>query len=216
MFIRLSVNTLNQKIPMKKLLIVALVLMLSICAKAQDVFSLGPKIGYNSNKLINNRDSIRSSLKNTMQIGAFIRVGSKIYVQPEVNYQVVNGSMNSGMGSALLNQDFTIKTIKIPALLGVKLINGGVVNFRVMAGPAVTYMYNKTVSTENVGSLWPVRTVDDIKNSIWSVQVGAGLDVLFLTLDVRYEMGVDNMYNGSSDFEMKNNTFNVSLGIKLL
>jgi hypothetical protein len=46
--------------------------------------------------------------------------------------------------------------------------------------------------------------------------MGAGLDVLFMTLDVRYELGVENMYNGSSSFDLKNNTFNVSLGIKLL
>jgi len=67
-----------------------------------------------------------------------------------------------------------------------------------------------------MNELWPIQSVDDLKNSIWSVQMGAGLDVLFMTLDVRYELGVENMYNGSSSFDLKNNTFNVSLGIKLL
>ena len=41
------------------------------------------------------------------------------------------------------------------------------------------------------------------------------MDILFVTLDVRYEMGIDNAYNGSSNLQMKNNIFNVSVGIKL-
>ena len=67
-----------------------------------------------------------------------------------------------------------------------------------------------------MGDLWPINSADDLKNSTWSVQMGGGIDVFFVTLDVRYEMGVDNIYNGSSDVEMKNNIFNVSLGIKFL
>jgi hypothetical protein len=46
--------------------------------------------------------------------------------------------------------------------------------------------------------------------------MGAGMDIFFMTLDVRYEMGVENIYNGGSEFDMKNNLFNVSLGIKFL
>jgi hypothetical protein len=46
--------------------------------------------------------------------------------------------------------------------------------------------------------------------------MGAGIDVLFMTLDVRYEIGLDNIYAGSDDATMKNNIFNVSLGIKIL
>lgn len=201
---------------MKNLLFVFLILLLSPVVHAQDVFSLGPKIGYNSNKLTNNRDSINTSIKNSMQIGAFIRIGTKVYIQPEANYQVVNGTLNQSMGTSILKQDVTIKTIKVPMLLGVKLINGSVVNFRVLAGPAVTFNYNKKLDLTNMGSLWPIQSVDNIKNSTWSVQMGAGLDVLFLTLDVRYEMGVDNMYTGSSNFDLKNNIFNVSLGLKIL
>jgi hypothetical protein len=85
-----------------------------------------------------------------------------------------------------------------------------------MAGPAFTYVLDKKIDPSIVDELWPIQSVDDFKNSSWSVQMGAGLDVLFLTLDIRYEMGVVNMYGGKSEFDIKNNLFNVSLGIKLL
>jgi hypothetical protein len=40
--------------------------------------------------------------------------------------------------------------------------------------------------------------------------------LFFLTLDLRYELGIDNIYSGDSNFSLKNNLFNVSLGVKLL
>jgi hypothetical protein len=201
---------------MKKILIVLLVIVSGLVVNAQGVFSLGPKIGYNSNKLSDNFDSINAGIKNSFQIGAFVRIGSKVYFQPEVNYQIMRGNLNKSSGSSFQNQDLTIKSIKVPALIGIKLVNKSVVNLRVMAGPTVTFLFNKKLDPSNMGELWPIQSVDDLKNSIWSVQLGAGLDVLFMTLDVRYEFGVDNMYNGSSDLKMRNNIFNVSLGVKLL
>lgn len=201
---------------MKKILFALLIAFTGLVTEAQSVFSVGPKIGYNSNTLTNNRDSISTNLNNSFQIGAFVRVGKKVYFQPEANYQVVKGTMNKSVGETILSQDIIIKTIKVPALIGVKLINRKVVNLRLMAGPAVTFLYNKKLDPKDMGSLWPIQSVDDLKNSIWSVQMGAGLDVFFMTLDVRYELGLDNMYNGSSDLKMRNNIFNVSLGVKLL
>jgi hypothetical protein len=201
---------------MKKLFLVLLISAIGPLVIAQGVFSLGPKIGFNSNTLTENIDSINAGIKNTFQIGAFVRIGSKVYLQPEVNYQLVSGTLNKSLGSIVLHQDITIKTIKVPALIGVKLIQKGPVNLRVMAGPTFTYLFDKKLDPSKMNELWPIQSVDDLKNSIWSVQMGAGLDVLFMTLDVRYELGVENMYNGSSSFDLKNNTFNVSLGIKLL
>jgi hypothetical protein len=201
---------------MKNILFVILIMASASIVKAQGVFSIGPKVGYNSYELTDNMDSVQASIKNSFQIGAFIRIGSKVYFQPEANYQVDKSTVNSGTGSSILSQDVTLKSIKIPALLGVKLINKSVFNLRVMAGPAFTYIYDKKLSPSALNDLWPIQSVDDLKNSIWSVQMGAGMDILFMTLDVRYEMGIDNTYNGSSDLKMKNNMFNVSLGIKLL
>jgi len=201
---------------MKKILIAIFLIAFGAVSMAQSVFSLGPKLGYNSNTLTNNLDSVQSSIKNSFQIGMFIRLGSKVYFQPEANYQVVTGTLDKGSGSTAQKQEIVFQSLKIPALIGIKLINNSSFNFRVLAGPAYTFALNKKLDPQHMAELWPIQSVDDIKNSIWSVQMGAGLDILFITLDVRYELGVDNIYNGSSDFKLKNNMFNFSLGIKLL
>jgi hypothetical protein len=200
---------------MKKLIFVLLIIASTSKSHAQG-FCLGPKIGYNSNTLSNNYDSIQSGINNSFQIGAFVRIGSKIYFQPEANYQLVNGTLNKKTASVIQSQGITIQSLKIPALVGVKLINRNSVNLRVLAGPALTFLLDKKLDPAHMDDLWPIQSVDDLKNSIWSVQMGAGLDVLFMTLDIRYEFGVQNIYKGSSDFQLKQNTFNVSLGVKLL
>jgi hypothetical protein len=202
---------------MKKALIFVLFVLSSFLVKAQGIgFCIGPKIGYNSNTLIDNLDSIQTSMQNSFQFGAFLRIGSKFYFQPEANYQVVSGTLNKSAGVSVQSQDYTLKSIKMPAILGYKLINKGIFNFRILAGPVFTFAIDKQVDPSDMGSLWPLQSADDLKNSAWSVQTGAGLDVLFMTLDVRYEIGVDNLYSGSDDLTLKNNMFNVSLGIKFL
>jgi len=201
---------------MKKFLFIILIIAFGSVANAQGVFCLGPKVGYNSNKLTDNVDSIQSSIKSSFQFGAFVRFGSKVYIQPEANYQVSESTLSKSIGTVVQSQDITIKSLKIPALIGVKLISNGAFNLRLLAGPAVTFIIDKQLNPSKMNELWPIQSVDDIKNSAWSVQMGAGVDVLFMTLDVRYEMGIDNIYKGSSDMQLKNNIFNVSLGFKLL
>ncbi len=201
---------------MKKIILLALFFVSGFAVSAQEVFSLGPKMGYNSNTLTNNFDSIRSGINNSLQVGAFMRIGSKVYFQPEANYQVVKGNLNKTTSSSILRQNLVIHSLKVPLLLGIKLVRDESFNMRIMAGPAYTFLYNKELNPAEMNEFWPIHSVDDLKNSIWSFQMGAGFDVLFMTLDVRYEFGIDNMYQGSSNFKLKQNTFNVSLGVKLL
>jgi hypothetical protein len=205
-----------KKQEMKKILLSILVIAFGLGVNAQGIFSLGPKVGYNSYKLSGNADTVQASIKNSFQIGAFMRIGSKVYFQPEANYQVSESTLTQNIGTIVKSQVVTLKSLKVPALIGFKIINKSAFNLRLMAGPAITFILDKQLNPSQMGELWPIQSIDDLKDKAWSVQMGAGLDVLFMTLDVRYEFGVDNIYNGGSAFEMKNNMFNHSLGIKLL
>jgi hypothetical protein len=177
-------------------------------------FSIGPKLGFNINKLTSDIDSISIDPKGQFQIGAFMRIGKKIYFQPEVSYVVKGGEMN--LSNNLGNQEVTLKSITIPLLVGVRPINAGVFNVRFMAGPTMSFVIDKTLKPKDLPGAWPLKTTDDFANTLWSFQMGGGIDVLFMTLDLRYEVGLSNMYTGTSDFKMRNNVFNVSLGLKLL
>jgi hypothetical protein len=198
---------------MKKLLILVIVLFAALENFGQ--FSFGPKIGYTASKLSTDLDSISESVKSNFQIGAFLRFGKKLYLQPEIYYATSGGTLK--LEGTNLKETIKMKNLSIPVLVGYKLINAKIINLRVMAGPVANFILNKTVESSDLVTD-PLQD-SDFKNVAWGMDVGAGVDVFFLTLDVRYEFGLNNIYNppaGSSDQSIKSNMWIVSLGFKLL
>lgn len=201
---------------MRKIIILILALGLSVPIFAQlPAFCIGPKIGYNTTKLSPDPDVISSELKSNFQYGAFVRVGNKVFIQPEINYVTKGGQLKSKDSGDPISQEITLKTLTIPLLLGVKIIDLKAASIHIIGGPAASFAIDKGISVTNPGSTWPVNSTNDIKRASWAIQAGAGVDVLIFTFDIRYEFGMSNIYNGSSDISLKNNLVNVSLGLKL-
>jgi hypothetical protein len=194
--------------------VILIAMFIAAFAHAQiPAFNIGPKVGFNTRKLSSDFDSIKADPSGSFQIGAFMRIGKKVYVQPEVYYIVRGGSLSiGGLGS----QEIKMKSVTVPLLIGVRPINTGIFNLRFMAGPAITFVNDVTLTTSNINAAWPIRTEEDIKKTNWSFQLGGGIDILKFTLDLRYEIGVDNIYSGEESLKLRNNLFNVSLGLKLL
>ena len=77
-----------------------------------------------------------------------------------------------------------------------------------MAGPVFSFLIDKSVKGQ--------FTEDNLKNSFFGWQYGVGVDFLFLTLDARKESFSNNLYSAPNlDFNTKNGTFVISLGLKL-
>jgi hypothetical protein len=199
---------------MRTIFVILIAMFIASYAHAQiPGFNIGPKVGFNTRKLTSDFDSIKADPSGSFQVGAFMRIGKKVYVQPEVYYIIRGGSLTiGGLGS----QQIKMKSVTVPVLIGVRPINTGLFNLRFMAGPAITFVNDITLTTANIDAAWPIRTEEDIKKTNWSFQLGGGVDLLKFTLDFRYEIGVDNIYSGEEDFKLRNNLFNISLGLKLL
>jgi hypothetical protein len=87
------------------------------------------------------------------------------------------------------------------------------VNVRAFAGPIASFIISKDLT---IGNLVPEKDDIKLKNAIWSAAIGAGVDVMMFTFDVRYEFGLNNISDDEASFSsMKSNTFNVSLGWKV-
>jgi len=202
---------------MKRLMIVLVVLATATTAMSQGKFSLGVKLGYNANKLSSDLDSIKAGMKNTFQVGAYARIslGKKAYLQPEIAYQLTKGDINNPL-HAYSARNYTLNTIKVPLLFGYKILDLKIANVRVMGGPAFSYYLDKKLDDVKQGEFWPIKSSSDLKNSMWSAQLGIGADVLAFSLDIRYDVGISNIYKGNSDLKLRNNMFNVSLGYKIL
>ncbi len=213
---------------MKKLFLVIIMIIAVNTGFAQ--LTLGPKIGYNTSKLSLEESDIKSDLKSSFQFGAFVRIGRNVYVQPEVNF-LTQGSIFKrpsitvdGVSLSPFEQKVDLKTIQIPFLIGMKVFNKKIVNIRVFAGPTASIITNKEIETTS-GTDWiaPIKDAD-IEDLIWNIQLGAGVDVLMFTLDVRYNIGINKVIgnvvdniddNTTINFDSKSSGFNVSLGWKL-
>jgi hypothetical protein len=193
---------------MKKILILLIILFAALDNIAQ--FSIGPKIGYSASKLSTDFDTIKESAKNNFQIGAFMRFGKKLYLQPELVYATSGGTLK--LEGTDVKEEIKLNNLYVPVLVGYKLINAKVLNLRVLAGPVANFILNKTVDF-NQEYPAPVQEAD-LKNVAWGMDVGAGVDVFFLTLDLRYEFGLNNIYDGNGSQSIKSNVFIVSLGFK--
>jgi hypothetical protein len=82
-----------------------------------------------------------------------------------------------------------------------------------MAGPTANFIVSKQFSGDEV-----IQTLEDsdFKSIAWGMDAGAGVDLWFLAIDVRYEWGLNDIYNPPvNDETMKSNVFIVSLGFKI-
>jgi hypothetical protein len=179
---------------------------------------LGPKAGYNASKLSLEIDTLKSEFRSGFQVGLFVRFGGRFYVQPELYYTTQGGVFESNLND--WEQKIKLGSLDLPVLVGYKVINNDNLNLRIHGGPLASFVVNKTV--EEAGGIdGPVKTAD-IRTINWGIQAGAGVDVYWFTLDVRYQVGLNNLItevtntNGTKyTFDSKNNLWVISLGFKI-
>ena len=211
---------------MRKTILTFALMTLVLATFAQLPFAIGIKGGINSTKITTDNYSgqgvtfndFRSDAKSGFNIGAFARLGTKIYLQPELLYCVKNSQSSNSTGTATTSQSVKLKTIQVPILLGFKLIDLKLASIRAFTGPAMSIpMNSSSVNYDSVsGKIFDTK---NYKNNIWDWQLGAGVDVGMITLDCRYEWGLSNTSGGNVNkvgFVNKGNTLTFSLGFKFI
>ena len=191
---------------MKKLIILSLSIFLTTALVAQPTFDLGLKAGINNSKLSLNIDDYNSESILKAHIGAFSRLGwGRIFIQPEAYFSSKGGNISTNVFTMMTSFDYG--SLDIPVLLGVKLIKGESIGLHAVAGP----VFNIVTTTDVDGET--LLTKEFYKDNYYSFQYGLGLDVYFITIDARMEHGQNSIYSYPT-FNMKNNTFMISLGFK--
>jgi hypothetical protein len=201
---------------MKKLILIALAIFTAGITYAQLIpgFTIGPKVGASFSKFSTDIDDLEAEMKNTLHFGVFARIGKKVYFQPELLVNTRKGEMRNS------NLDLKAGTVKVgsldvPLLVGYRLIDAKVFNIRAMAGPSVNKVINKTIELDEGWDDDINLTEDNLRDLNWGFQFGAGVDVLMFAVDLRYEIGL-NDFSKLDNFDLKNNTFTLSVGWKIL
>ncbi|OQX81618.1 MAG: hypothetical protein B6D61_00470 [Bacteroidetes bacterium 4484_249] len=217
---------------MKKIVLITAIVLISSYSFGQ--LGFGIKGAFTMNTLSTDLSDYEKAAKTGFQAGAFVRIGKKLHLQPEAYFAVRSGELtakivgldpNDLQNSVEVKQGMTLSTIDIPILIGYKIFDPPTLNVRLQAGPVISMVVNKKFDLTLDGVDAPEEVTntleDDFKNANWGLQFGAGVDFLFLTVDVRYELGLSDLYEKSEanpiDFGgIKNNIFFVSVGWKIL
>ncbi len=141
------------------------------------------------------------------QIGGTIAIGDEFYFEPGIFWVKNNWDLKQdGTGTKFKND---ISSLRIPAFVGWNVVGSpdDDRNFHIFAGPAA--MIVTSTNSEITGV-----TEDDFNKFIIGANVGAGLSIGKIFVDVGYEWGLNNMYK-NDDSNTKHRSLWVNAGFRL-
>lgn len=162
------------------------------------------------------RNNLSESLgsKTGTSFGIYTRFGSNLFIQPELLYSTRAGSFNVLRNG--VSESVTVKTTSfdVPVLLGIK---GGPI--RVMAGPVVSFRIDDNQRLGEALSLYTSGSLNDAwAKAYYGYQVGGGLDLGSLGIDVRYEGNLSDIAqinDSSGKFGQRLKSWQITLAYKL-
>ena len=162
------------------------------------------------------RNNLTESLnsKTGTSFGIYTRFGKNLFLQPELLYSTRTGSftiLRNGQSESV-----TVKTTSfdVPVLLGIK---GGPI--RVMAGPVVSFRVDDNQRLGEALNLYTKGSLNDAwSKAYYGYQVGGGLDLGSLGIDVRYEGNLSDIAqinDSSGKFGQRLKSWQVTLAYKI-
>ena len=221
---------------MKKLTVLFFVIFISLSVNAQ--FKLGLRGGISTSQVDltkainvaqeNDNETTLNFTSNTpfgFHLGAVAQISILgFFIQPEALFTTTGHKVT--IKEIQQTDDYFYKVVKqrdfrldIPVLMGVKfgparLGVGPVASINLYTKDKVSDAVNEAVGTESTS------TKTSFNDVVWSLQFGAGLDILkLLAIDVKYELGLnkfsDGIRIGNHDyrFSKKANQFILSIGV---
>jgi len=165
-------------------------------SQAQIDFGIKAGVNYNSNSFTNVKDDILESDskgKTGFHAGIWTRIILPVigyYIRPEIVFTNLKSEVAT---SALGTSDYNFQKIDIPVLFGKKFLKIA----HIYVGPSFQYIINGEVDFEDF------ETNVDVDGLTVGVQLGAGIDLGKLGLDIRWERGFSdtesNLITNNSD-----------------
>jgi len=204
----------------RSVLIVAALTLFSFSSYAQ-LFTIGPKIGLSSSK-INVKEDVEEIVSGDAAVGFHAGLFTRVsllgfYVQPEVLFTSASGNIVIDDQDLTNNveevQQLTYNKVDIPVMVGFKI--GGLL--RLNAGPTFSILLDND-ARESADFIQDI----DTESATVGYQVGVGLDISKLVIDLKYENNLStlgqNVTIAERQFEtdLRNSLFQLTLGWKLL
>lgn len=171
---------------MKKSLIGLFLVALSLPAAAQaQSFEIIAQIGGQLGKY--SGDDVVSGTELGFNAGGKVRLGTGFYVDGGIFWGANGGSVENGG-----TKDEVITTgVRFPVTVGFRILRAAILDLRLYGGGVLDVA--SSVRDNDFGIV-----KDDVKSSIFSGRVGAGLDFTLIALDLGYEFGLSDVFEDSA------------------
>lgn len=194
---------------MKRFTLTALLMCSTFFAFSQVLpsFQFGIKGGFNLSKF-STENTFSSDNKAGYYGGIWTRIGAAgIHLQPEL---YLSGKNTTLKGSGGQENKVKFTSLDVPVLIGTKIGAAGI-GIRLNTGPVASFILSEEQTFEDAAS-----DIFDgkFKDQAFAWQIGTGLDVGKLSVDLRYEMGLSKL-NSAGYPDTKLNMFTFGIGIKL-
>jgi Outer membrane protein beta-barrel domain len=207
----------------KKLFILLAILLIGKLNNSQAQFTIGIKGGINLAQLKTDfkSQSVSELWKQSLDTklgyagGIYARIGTKLFLQPELIFSAKGGSLNilpsNGSVEKTIAIDYT--NLDIPLLIGYKF--GPI---RINGGPMASFKLSSTATNEELKA-YSSNVGESFKNAAYGYQVGGGVDIGSLSVDLRYEGSLSEVtvvdLTNKVNFSQKGNLWQLTLGLKL-
>lgn len=210
----------------KQMFILLAILLMGKLNDSQAQFTLGIRGGVNFSQLkTDSQQSVGVNIKQSLDTktgyvgGIFARIGTKIFIQPELIFSAKGGSINvlPQNGSTAQTVAIEYTNLDVPLLLGFKFGP-----LRINAGPVASFKISDKGLDDELKK-YSSNVGESFKNASYGYQAGAGVDIGSFCLDLRYEGSLSDISSGDFkdnlmnkvNFSQKSNLWQVTLGLKL-
>ncbi|MBA4853300.1 porin family protein [Emticicia sp. BO119] len=205
---------------MKKITILSLFALLCSFSESIAQSGFGIKGGINFNKVYTDAGSLNNNIKESLDtqtgyvLGAFGRIGNKVYLQPEVLFAQRGGVVETTQYGKV---KFKYSNIDVPVLVGVRVLKF----FRIMGGPVATFKLDEDKKlSESIKSYTSGSFDDAMKKATFGYQVGVGVKILGFDIDLRKEGSLSEIsqlnLQGNSQFSQKASGWQITLALKII
>jgi hypothetical protein len=171
---------------------------------------VNPKVGVNFSGVESKLNDITAEARVGWNAGLDLRVGEGVlFLQPGLHYYNFTAQLMKEVNSPQdvnLEEETTIQSLKAPVNIGWRLTGeNGLLGIHLKGGVVPTYVLGVD-EKENFAF-----DKDQLTNFTWGANAGVGVELLFLTLDANYEIGMTDFF---ANTEGANNVLTISLGMK--